>query len=184
MKRITLLIGCISTILVFISSNSFARDFSYLSPTLKNPQVQGSGLFTFWGFHVYDAKLLRGPTMTSPEFALGIHYQKSFTGRAIANSTSEEMINLGVSQTQANTWAQELTSFMPNVQAGQVLTAAYQPMEGTIFFYEGKKIAQIPGRNFAKAFFGIWLDSKTREPKLRSELLGPGCPPPLISESC
>ena len=184
MKKLHLLFINLFSCLLLLSNNSFARDSSYLNSVIKYPVVQGSGLLTFWGFHIYDAKLFRGSSLTSPEFALNIQYQKSFTGSAIANTTAEEMINLGVNQTQANAWAQELKTFMPNVNSGQVLTAAYQPAEGTIFFYEGKRIAQIPGRSFAKAFFGIWLDVNTREPKLRSELLGSACPPPLISESC
>ncbi len=184
MKKLHSLLIYLFSLLLFISSNSFARDFSYLSAVIKNPAVQGSGLLTYWGFHVYDATLLRGTSNASPEFALDIQYQKSFTGSSIASRTSEEMINLGVKQTQANIWAQELSTFLPNIQSGQSLTAAYRPNEGTTFFFEGKKIAQMPGRSFAKAFFGIWLDSKTSEPKLRSALLGEACPPPLISESC
>ena len=184
MKKLHSLFIYLFSLLLLASSTSFARDFSYLNSVIKNPALQGSGALTFWGFHVYDAKLLRGSSSTSPDFALDIQYQKSFSGSSIANRTSEEMVKLGINQMQANVWAQELNTFLPNIQSGQSLTAAYRPNEGTIFFFEGKMIAQVPGRSFAKAFFGIWLDAKTSEPKLRSALLGQGCPPPLISESC
>ena len=94
------------------------------------------------------------------------------------------MKNLGVADSQASAWGKELASILPNVEPGQTISAVYTPKQGTSFFYEGKKISQIQGTDFAKAFFGIWLDPKTSVPKLRSELLGQGCPPPLLNEAC
>jgi len=81
-------------------------------------------------------------------------------------------------------WGKELATILPNVEPGQTIAAIYIPKQGTTFFYEGKKISQIQGADFAKAFFGIWLDTKTSAPKLRTDLLGQGCPPPLISGAC
>ena len=94
------------------------------------------------------------------------------------------MKRIGVPDMQANLWGRELSSFLPNVESGQTLTAIYTPKLGTIFYHDGKQIAQIPGSDFPKAFFGIWLDPKTSAPKLRSELLGQTCPPPLFNETC
>jgi len=94
------------------------------------------------------------------------------------------MKNLGVADAQAVSWGKELAAILPNVEPGQTISAVYTPKQGTSFFYEGKKISQIQGADFAKAFFGIWLDSKTSAPKLRADLLGQGCPPQLISGVC
>ncbi len=94
------------------------------------------------------------------------------------------MKKIGVPEAQAVIWGKELAAVLPNVEPGQTLTGVYSPKVGTTLFYEGKKIAQIPGAEFSKAFFGIWLDPKTSAPKLRAELLGSGCPPPLISGAC
>ena len=113
-----------------------------------------------------------------------MRYQKSFSGKSIANRSVEEMKRTGVPEDQATFWGKELASFLPNVESGQTLTAIYSPKQGTIFYHDGKQIAQIPGAEFPKAFFGIWLDPKTSAPKLRAELLGQTCPPPLFNEAC
>lgn len=167
-----------------LSPMSLAKEPPHIKNMMGQVQLQGLGRLNFWGFHVYDANLYRGSAKDSQEFALELKYQRSFSGEAIANRTAQEMKNLGISETQATTWGQELASIFPNVEPGQTIAAVYIPKQGTSFFYEGRKISQIQGADFARAFFGIWLDAKTSAPKLRTELLGQGCPPPLISGAC
>ena len=163
---------------------SFARNLTYLDSVLNPAKLQGAGKLTWWGFHIYDASFYRAGTLTSPEFALDLSYQKSFSGASIANSSADEMKRIGVPDTQAAMWGKELAGFLPDVESGQTLTAIYIPKQGTVFYHDGKRIAQIPGADFSKAFFGIWLDPKTSAPKLRAELLGKSCPPPLFNEAC
>jgi hypothetical protein len=151
---------------------------------LSSAKLQGSGRLIWWGLHIYDAAFYRVGGLSSPEFALDMRYQKSFSGKALASRSVEEMKRIGVPDDQAIHWGKELTSFLPNVESGQALTAIYAPKQGTTFYFEGKQIAQIPGVEFSKAFFGIWLDPKTSAPKLRTELLGQTCPPPLFNEAC
>ncbi|MBU3602737.1 chalcone isomerase family protein [Polynucleobacter sp. AM-25C3] len=166
------------------ASQGVAKEPPHIKSMMGQIQLQGLGRLNFWGFHVYDANLYRGATKDSQEFALELRYQKSFSGEAIANRTVDEMKNLGIAEAQATSWGKELANTFPNVEPGQTITAIYIPKQGTSFFYEGKKISQIQSADFAKAFFGIWLDSKTSVPKLRADLLGQGCPPPLISGVC
>lgn len=161
-----------------------AMDISRIEPAFNQAQSQGVGRLNFFGFHIYDVTLYRSGNLNSPDFALDIKYQKSFSGSSIANKTADEMRKMGVSDSQAALWGKELAEVLPNVESGQTLTGVYSPKIGTTFFYEGKKIAQIPGVEFSKAFFGIWLDPKTSAPKLRAELLGNACPPPLFSGAC
>ena len=172
------------TSILLLMPNGFARDLSYIDKIFNPALLQGSGKFNWWGFHIYDASFYRAGTPSSQEFALDIRYQKSFTGVAIANSSAEEMKKMGVPEVQVSLWGKELAKVFPNIESGQALTAVYAPKQGTIFYHDGKRIAQIPGVEFSKAFFGIWLDPKTSSPKLRSELLGQGCPPPLLNEVC
>jgi len=161
-----------------------AREPLELPQHLSSAKLQGSGRLTWWGLHIYDAAFYRVGSLSSPEFALDLRYQKSFSGKSIANRSIDEMKRIGVSDDQAHNWGKELISFLPNVESGQTLTAIYTPRQGTSFYFEGKQIAQIPGTEFSKAFFGIWLDPKTSAPKLRTELLGQTCPPPLFNEAC
>ena len=174
-------------LLVLLSASvaiGIAREPLELPQHLSSAKLQGSGRLTWWGLHIYDASFYRVGSLSSPEFALDMRYQKSFSGKSIANRSVEEMKRIGVPDDQANSWGKELISFLPNVESGQTLTAIYSPKQGTSFYYEGKQIALIPGAEFPKAFFGIWLDPKTSAPKLRTELLGQTCPPPLFNEAC
>lgn len=181
MKRFLL---SLCTIFCLLSTQSYALDTSHINSAFGATRLQGAGKLTWWGLDIYDAALYRAGSLSSPEFALNLRYQKSFTGLAIANRTADEMKKMGIPDTQAVLWGKELAAFLPNIESGQSLTAIYTPKQGTLFFYDGKQIAQVKGADFSKAFFGIWFDSKTSAPKLRTELLGQHCPPPLISESC
>jgi hypothetical protein len=166
------------------ASPVFASDMPHIDQALNPAKLQGSGKLTWWGLHIYDASFYRGASLNSSEFALDLRYQKSFSGNAIANRTIEEMKKLGVPEAQAQSWGKQLATFLPNVEPGQNITAIYAPKQGTTFYFEGKPLAQIAGSEFPKAFFGIWLDPKTSAPKLREQLLGQSCPPPLFQESC
>lgn len=170
--------------LALLSSAVSAKGLAHIEGVINQVQPQGTGRLNFWGFHVYDATLYRPASKDSAEFALDIKYQKSFSGATIASRTADEMKQIGVPEAQSAIWGKELAAVLPNIEPGQTLTGVYSPKQGTTFFYDGKKIAQFPGADFSRAFFGIWLDSKTSVPKLRSELLGNGCPPPLISGAC
>ncbi|ANJ00188.1 hypothetical protein A8O14_08915 [Polynucleobacter wuianus] len=174
----------VCVIACLFSSNSFARELTYVNEALNPAKLQGSGKLTWWGLHVYDAFFYRGMSANSSEFALDLRYQKSFTGNAIANRSVDEMKKLGVPDAQAQAWGKQLATFLPNVEPGQNITAIYLPKQGTTFYFDGKPLAQIPGADFSKAFFGIWLDPKTSAPKLREQLLGQSCPPPLFQETC
>ena len=178
------LAGLISMTACLLINSSHARELVYLDEALKPAKLQGSGKLTWWGFHVYDAFFYRSGSVHSPEFALDLRYHRALSGHAIADRSVEEMKRLGVADAKAQIWGKELASFLPNVEPGQNLTAIYLPKQGTTFYYEGKPIAQIPGADFSKAFFGIWLDPKTSAPKLREQLLGKNCPPPIFQEVC
>ena len=161
-----------------------AEDLPYLQAPLPQPYLQGNGKFTYFGLHIYDAALYRSRINDSQEFALNIRYRRSFSGKSIAEQSIQEMKKLGYSSTQLNQWSKELVDVFPDVEAGHSLTAMYKPKQGTIFFYNGQKISEVQGAEFSKAFFSIWLDSKTSAPSLRHKLLAQSCPPPLINEVC
>ena len=174
----------IAALLSPIMSTSFARDPVVAPSYLSAAKLQGSGRLTWFGLHIYDAAFYRLGSLASPDFALNLRYQKSFSGSSITSRSVDEMKRIGISDSQATLWGKELNTFMPNVESGQTLTALYSPKEGTIFYFDGKQVGQIAGPEFSKAFFGIWLDPKTSAPKLRTELLGQTCPPPLFNEAC
>jgi len=172
------------SLLFFACSLSHATENTFSNQLLKQAKVQGKGRMTYFGFHIYDATFYRSHNPNQPFFALQIHYQKSFSGIAIAKSTEDEMKKVGVPDAQASIWGKELSQIFPNITSGENLLAIYDSSLGTRFFYNDRDIGRVSGPDFAKAFFAIWLDPKTSEPKLRRELLGKDCPPPLITEAC
>lgn len=163
--------------------SGYANDLGHIDAGLNTAKLQGSGRLTWWGLNIYDASFYRSKN-SSTEFALDLKYQRSFSGSSIANRTADEMKKIGVSDTQAILWSRELAAILPNIESGQALTAIYSPKQGTVFYHDGKQIGKIPGADFSKAFFGIWFDPNTSAPKLRTELLGRGCPPPIFTEAC
>lgn len=60
----------------------------------------------------------------------------------------------------------------PDVQVGTRLSGAYQAGQGVRFYRDGVLLKEINDAEFARAFFSIWLDERTRAPRLRKQLLG------------
>ena len=69
-------------------------------------------------------------------------------------------------------WDLEMTRVIPDVRKGEHLTGVNRPGAGAEFYYQGKAIGSIADTEFARAFFAIWLDARTREPELRQFLIG------------
>lgn len=182
----SIVIAWLVTSLVLLTSPLLVlgNNLSTISYFINQPSLQGAGQFRYFGFHVYDAALYRSKLQDSQEFALEIQYKRSFTGKSIADQTIQEMKKLGYDSRLVNEWGRELSAIFPNIEPGQSLTAVFKPQQGTVFLYNGQKIAQIQSAEFSKAFFSIWLDPRTTAPNLREKLLSQRCPPPLISENC
>ena len=170
--------------LITAYSRCNAAETSYMDPLLNQAKVQSTGRLTYWGLPIYDATLYRSALPNASEFALEIRYQRSISGDALASRTAEEMIKTGVSEKQADLWGKELAKIFPNVEPGTMLTAVYVPKQGTTFLLNQKPLAQVPGEDFSKAFFGVWFSDKTSSPKLRKALLGQNCLTPLFNEPC
>lgn len=184
MKPLSLIIGTF-VISLAVTLTAHARELGHIDDVFHSAKLQGSGKLTWLGFHVYDASFYRSHTLQSSEFALDLRYKKSFGGSSIAHRSVEEMKKLGIPDSQAQSWGKQLASIFPNVEPGQHLTAIYSPkQQGTTFYFEGRPLGTIFGSDFSKAFFGIWLHPKTSAPKLREQLLGKYCPPPLLQDDC
>jgi len=64
-----------------------------------------------------------------------------------------------------------MKQFFVDVVDGDRITGLNLPQLGIRYYYNGKPLGEIQDREFAKAFFGIWLDPRTSEPELRKKLL-------------
>jgi len=151
----------------------------------SRPEVAGLGgvvptapvRLRVWGFEVYDARLwtprgFRHSQAMQQVFALELQYLRKLEGSAIASRSIEEMRRVGsFTDAQAQTWLAAMRELFPNVSAGERITGVNLPGEGAEFWVNGQRVGLIKDVNFARLFFGIWLDERTSEPKMRAQLL-------------
>lgn len=142
-----------------------------------NLEAKGGGEMTFMMLPVYGASFYcveRARCSWSPEqpFALQLVYHRSLVGAKIADRSVQEIAKVGYGTPDQRTrWGAQMKAIFPDVVDGDRIVGLNLPQSGARFFYNGRAIGDIPDREFAKAFFAIWLDPRTSEPALRKKLL-------------
>jgi hypothetical protein len=155
-----------------------------LTPTWANwqdavpgAQIIGSGDFSVFGFDVYSARLWSAarPLVDGQPFALELIYRRAISRDDLVSTSVDEIKRLGgprVSPAQLADWQVQMQQSFVDVQAGTRITGVYLPGQGARFLIGQKLQHEIEDPQFAKAFFAIWLDPRTRSPELREQLLG------------
>jgi hypothetical protein len=141
--------------------------------TSKKLISQGSLHYYLW--HVYDVKLYSndGNFSFDKPFSLRLEYKRKLYGDKIADRSTEEIRGLGFKdEIKLAAWHAQMKDIFPDVNDGVSLTGSYAPDEPTIFYKNDQEVGAIKDPEFGKWFFGIWLDEKTSESKLRKKLLG------------
>lgn len=145
--------------------------------TLPAAQLQGSGDFTWFGLRLYTARLWTtggAPDWQQP-FALELRYHRSLSRDTLVQASVDEIrrLNAGtVPARQLEDWARAMHQVFVDVQPGTRITGVYLPRQGCRFYVDGKLSGEVPDPAFARAFLGIWLDPRARDPQLRQRLLG------------
>ncbi|MEY3611019.1 MAG: hypothetical protein RJB14_741 [Pseudomonadota bacterium] len=151
----------------------------------SRPEVTGLGgvvptapvRLRVWGFEVYDARLwtpvgFRHGAYTQFPFALELQYLRKLEGAAIASRSIDEMRRVGAfSDAQAQSWLAAMRELFPDVRQGERITGIHWPGVGAEFWVNGQRAGVVKDPSFARLFFGIWLDERTSEPKMRAQLL-------------
>jgi surfactin synthase thioesterase subunit len=135
----------------------------------------GKGRLRWWGFHVYDAALWSrdGRWQADAPFVLDIVYARQVSAAQLAETSIDEMRRLGVSdEAKLARWDAAMRSVFPDVQSGSRLIGIYRPQRGAQFHSATRLLGSIDDPEFARLFFGIWLDRRTQKPELRAALLG------------
>jgi len=135
----------------------------------------GAGTLRWFGFHVYDARLWTAGARADADvpYVLALRYAREFAGARIAQTSIEEIERLGIGlPAQRGRWLAEMRRVFPDVQAGADLAGLHVPRRGVRFFHDGRLAGEIADPEFARAFFAIWLDPRTRSPALREALFG------------
>ena len=165
--------------LLLSSGSALAADTAQTVQTaLEGLSAGSSTKFSYFGFHVYDAKLFADKASFSTKsplaarLALQITYTRALQGHKIAERSEAEMQVLEQgSAEERSEWLTAMRKIFPNVKPGDVLLGAFTPGKPTFFYMNGKPIGQVEDGKFGAAFFNIWLSEKTSQPKLRSGLL-------------
>lgn len=130
----------------------------------------GNGKFRRFGFLVYEATLWAGDDPQRPPLALRLDYKRTLAGAAIADASVKEMRALGADEAALKRWGEQMTRIFPNVKEGDSIIGQYEPGVAR-FYFNGRLVGEVADSDFARWFFGIWLDAKTSAPELRAALL-------------
>jgi hypothetical protein len=141
-------------------------------------RLSGEATMRRYGVPAYTATLFIDPGSFSPQdltresFALDFEYVVPCKGAGLASSFAAQMDDMSLaSSTQIGDWRTQLRHFLPDIAPDQHLTAVFGPGRGTRFYRNGELFGAIAGDDFARAFFGIWLDDTTAMPDIRQGLL-------------
>ncbi|RON42618.1 chalcone isomerase family protein [Pseudomonas frederiksbergensis] len=144
---------------------------------LPGAHIVGAGEFRVFGFDVYNARLwsVARPLAPDQPFALELIYQRSISRDDLVKASVDEIKRLSgtsVSAEQLAGWQTQMQQSFVDVQAGTRITGVYLPGQGARFFVGQQLQHEVKDPQFARAFFDIWLDPRTRNPELRQQLLG------------
>ena len=134
----------------------------------------GEGRLRFFAIHVYDASVwIPGASFSGKDtYALEIRYAIGIKGRALTERSLKEMRGQGWrDEAKLKKWEAEMDRVFPDLKPGDRLVGVSVPGKEARFYSQEKFLGAVPDPEFAQAFFGIWLDEKTSEPRLRAKLL-------------
>lgn len=137
----------------------------------------GAGEFCVLGFCLYDAELwaARADSGFDAPFALRLTYRRAIRRERLVAVGLDEIERLAAAPLPAATrtaWRDDMARAFGDVAAGDTLCGVYLPGKGARFYANDRLTAEIDDPAFARAFFGIWLDPRTRARALRMHLLG------------
>lgn len=165
---------CMATVVLLLTGSPSWADWRSEMP---GATLVGQGEFTWFGLRVYQARMWSPAAHVSWEqpFALELIYRRELSQDTLVQASLDEMRRLGgpaVDEARLAAWASEMRKAFVDVQPGQRITGLYLPGIGGRFYLDGTLRHTVADTDFARAFFAIWLDARTRHPQLRRELLG------------
>ena len=168
-----------AAVLVLAALSAFALDAPPLPEAAareaQGVSPRGSFRFRFLALHVYDATLWTrggGASLEEPH-VLDIRYAMDIAGRDLARRSVEEMRKQGQRDAaKLARWEKEMERIFPDIRAGDRLVGLHVPGVEARFHSQRGSIGSVADPEFARAFFAIWLDPRTSEPRMRARLLG------------
>jgi len=182
-----------SLLLAFPAVGALAQDIQVAGITVADHVsvagqkllLNGAGLRTLLGFHVYVAALyLPVPTHETAQI-LERDMPKRLQLTLLRDTTTEQNVEALKAGLNGNNSAVELEAIksevalffaliqqMREVSTGTVIQLDYLPDAGTIVRIGGRNLGIIPGERFNRAILKIWLGVEPTQRSLKKALLG------------
>jgi hypothetical protein len=160
---------------VFLAYPQSVSATEVIMSSVQGASIVGRGILSYILWDVYEATLYAPKGRWDPQkpFALSIEYYRTIEGKDIADRSVQEIRKQGFTdEVKLAAWNTQMKTFFPDVTEGTILSAVYAPAQQTTFYNGNNLVGTIKGDEFGRLFFGIWLDEKTSEPRLRRALLG------------
>lgn len=144
---------------------------------LPQARLVGEAEFRWYGFDLYQARLFSAvptPSLVTP-FALELVYRRTIPRQALVETSLEQMQRVSdtpIGAEQLDAWAAQMRRAFVDVKPGTRITGVNLPGNGARFYVDGRLSHEVSDPLFARHFFAIWLDPRTREPEMRQRLLG------------
>ncbi|MBX3729456.1 MAG: chalcone isomerase family protein [Candidatus Sumerlaeia bacterium] len=144
-------------------------------------RLQGIGLLRVWQFRVYTAALhvpenwdAKGDVLDAIPKRLELRYHREITRAQIVKASEDLLARTpGVDKTVLQERLDRIYDWYRDVKAGDSYVLEYHPDTGTTLLSNGEFVGTIPGDDFARAKFGLWLGSTSLSDSLREKLLTP-----------
>lgn len=145
--------------------------------SLPEARVVGAGELRLFGLRIYSARLWSRaqPLGADSPFALELTYHRAISREQLVDASVREIRRLygdAVSAAQLAGWRAQMLQAFVDVEPGARITGVHLPGDGVRFYVGARLQHEVRDRDFARAFFAIWLDPRTRNPELRAQLLG------------
>ncbi len=141
--------------------------------------LKGMGLLEYVRFDLYTAALYAPAEVKTIDAVLGnapksliLRYHRTIKKEIMIKASRDRILkNPEVNSTALEDRLKQLDAAYQSVKKGDRYELRYEPGAGTSLILNGKLQATIPGKDFQKAFFGIWLSRVPLNKKLRDSLL-------------
>lgn len=157
---------------------AFERELPVAGAVLR---LQGAGLLKYLGMvPVYAAAfyLAPGAEATDPLAdvvkCLDVEYLVSVEARRFNEAGAKHLAETLPPETLDALRARidTISAWYPDPKVGDRCTLTYRPGHGTELSYNGRVLGVVPGEDFQRAYFSIWLGTPSASDALRKALLG------------
>jgi len=138
---------------------------SILFPVIGLAQVSSESLLRYYGFRVYTVKLevpaLGVDPLTDVKKTMSLSYHRSFSAQDIIKGERKILAaTKSVDLAGLTSRLDQIDAAYKDVIEGDRYTLAYTPGVGTTLLLNDVALVTIPGADFARAYYAMWLGAE------------------------